>query len=155
MDNETITLTIDGTDVEVHKDHTVLQAAKKLGIWIELTTLIIPKLNDSEESLTEIAEFVKSVGVEVPWHVSRFHPAFQLIDVPPTSVETIHRAREIGLEAGLRYVYQGNVPGMGENTYCYDCGELLIERYGYRVVKNKIVDSSCPRCSVKVDGVWG
>jgi len=128
---------------------------KKLGIWIELTTLIIPKLNDSEENLTEIAEFIKGVGAEIPWHVSRFSPAFQLIDVPPTPIETLRRAREIGLEVGLRYVYQGNVPGEGENTYCYDCGELLIERYGYRVTKNKIVDWSCPHCGTEIDGVWG
>jgi len=127
---------------------------KKLGIWIELTTLIIPTLNDSEENLTEVAEFIRDVGVEIPWHVSRFSPAFQLIDVPPTPIDTLRRAREIGLEVGLRYVYQGNVPGEGENTYCYECGELLIERYGYRVTKNKIVDSSCPNCGVEIDGVW-
>lgn len=128
---------------------------KKLGIWIELTTLIIPSLNDSEENLMEIAKFIRDVGVEIPWHVSRFSPAFQLINLPPTSVEPLRRAREIGLEAGLRYVYQGNVPGEGENTYCYDCGALLIERYGYRVTKYKIVDVSCPQCSSKIDGIWG
>jgi len=116
--------------------------------------LIIPTLNDSEENLTEVAEFIRDVGVEIPWHVSRFSPAFQLIDVPPTPIDTLRRAREIGLEVGLRYVYQGNVPGEGENTYCYECGELLIERYGYRVTKNKIVDSSCPNCGVEIDGVW-
>lgn len=127
---------------------------KKLGIWIELTTLIIPKLNDSDEELMEIAEFIRSVGVEIPWHVSRFHPAFHLIDVPSTPVERIRRAREIGLEAGLRHVYQGNVPGMGENTHCYNCGEVLIERYGYRVTRNKIVNSSCPNCCVEINGIW-
>jgi pyruvate formate lyase activating enzyme len=127
---------------------------KKAGIWIELTTLIIPTLNDSEEDLKEIAEFIRDLGVEIPWHVSRFYPNFQLIDLPPTPLETIRRAREIGLKAGLRYVYQGNVPGDGENTYCYKCGNLLIERYGYTVTKNKIVDLSCPRCGTEVDGVW-
>lgn len=127
---------------------------KKLGIWIEITTLIIPTLNDSEENLMRIAEFIRSVGVEIPWHVSRFSPAYQLIDLPPTPIETLRKAREIGLEAGLRYVYQGNVPGEGENTYCYDCNELLIERYGYRVTKNKISGSSCPNCGSETDGVW-
>jgi pyruvate formate lyase activating enzyme len=131
-----------------------IEQHKKLGIWIELTTLIIPTLNDSEENLTEIAEFIRSLGVEIPWHVSRFYPAFEMIDLPPTPIDTLHRAREIGLKAGLRYVYQGNVPGEGENTYCYKCGELLIERFGYRVIKNEIVDLSCPKCKTQMDGVW-
>jgi hypothetical protein len=81
------------------------------------------------------------------------YPAYQLIDLPPTPIETIRKARDIGLRAGLRYVYQGNVAGEGENTYCYRCGELLIERFGYRIVKNRIIEPSCPRCGVKIDGV--
>ncbi len=127
---------------------------KKLGIWIEITTLIISTLNDSEENLKDIAEFIHDVGAEIPWHVSRFYPTFEMIDFPITPIETLRKAREIGLEVGLRYVYQGNVPGEGENTYCYNCGELLIERYGYRVTKNKIIDSICPHCDVEIDGVW-
>ena len=135
----------------------VLEAIKlhrKLGIWIEITTLIIPKLNDSEENLKEIAEFIRDLGVDIPWHVSRFYPSYQLIDLPPTPIETLRKAREIGMEVGLRYVYQGNVPGEGENTYCYNCGELLIERYGYRIVRNRITDSNCPHCGAEIDGVW-
>jgi pyruvate formate lyase activating enzyme len=127
---------------------------KELGIWIELTTLVIPKLNDAEKNLKAIAEFIRDVGVEIPWHVSRFYPAFQMIDFPPTPEETLRKARAIGLRAGLRYVYQGNVPGEGENTYCYNCGQLLIERYGYRVIQNRITNSKCPHCGVKIDGVW-
>jgi pyruvate formate lyase activating enzyme len=127
---------------------------KKLGIWIEITTLIIPKLNDSAENLKKIAEFISDVGVGIPWHVSRFYPAYQLNDLPPTPIETLREAKDIGLKAGLRYVYQGNIPGEGENTYCYNCDELLIERRGYRVTRNKIVDSSCPNCGVEIDGVW-
>jgi pyruvate formate lyase activating enzyme len=126
---------------------------KKLGIWIEVTTLIIPTLNDSEETLTEIATFLAEVGVEIPWHVSRFYPTYELIDLPPTPRTIINKAREIGLKAGLRYIYQGNLRGEGENTYCYNCGELLIERYGYQIVKNQLVDLACPRCSVSLDGV--
>lgn len=126
---------------------------KKLGIWVEVTTLIIPTLNDSEEILKEIATFIADVGVEIPWHISRFYPAYELIDLPPTPRDTINKAREIGLKAGLRYIYQGNLRGEGENTYCYHCCELLIERDGYRIVKNQIVDSMCPRCGVKIDGV--
>lgn len=132
----------------------VIKLHKRLGIWIELTTLVIPTLNDSEEDLREIATFIGDLGVEIPWHVSRFSPAFQLSDVPSTPVETLRRAREIGLKVGLRYVYQGNVLGEGENTYCYECGDLLIERYGYRVTQNKIVDLSCPQCGTEIDGVW-
>ena len=126
---------------------------KKLGIWIEVTTLIIPTLNDSEENLFEIAEFIADVGVEIPWHVSGFYPAYQLLDLPPTPIETIRKAKNIGVKAGLRYVYQGNVPEEEENTYCYHCGELLIERFGYRIVKNTIIESACPRCGAVIDDV--
>ncbi len=127
---------------------------KSLGIWIELTTLIIPTLNDSEEELRRIAEFIKEVGEEIPWHISRFYPTYELIDLPPTPIDTLRRAREIGLKAGLRYVYEGNVPGeAGENTYCYECGKLLIRRYGYRILENKIDGSACSYCSAQINGV--
>ncbi|GAI02888.1 unnamed protein product [marine sediment metagenome] len=91
---------------------------KKLGIWVEVTTLIIPTLNDSSEELREIAKFiVNELGEGTPWHISRFYPAYNLTDKPPTPIETIHKAREIGLNEGLKYVYEGNVPGStGENN---------------------------------------
>ena len=127
---------------------------KQLGIWIEITTLIIPTLNDSEENLTQIAEFIADISVEIPWHVSRFHPTYELIDLPPTPLDIIRRAKDIGVKAGLRYVYQGNVLGEGANTYCSDCSELLIERYGYRIAENRIVESTCPSCGAKIGGVW-
>ena len=126
---------------------------KELGIWIEVTTLVIPTLNDSAENLTAIAEFIADVGTGIPWHVSRFHPTYELIDLPPTPVETLRKARDIGVKAGLRYVYQGNVLGEGESTHCYDCGELLIERYGYSITQNRIVESACPSCGAEIDGV--
>jgi pyruvate formate lyase activating enzyme len=126
---------------------------KKLGIWVEVTTLIIPGLNDSADNLKAIAAFIADVGVEIPWHVSRFYPAYELIDLPPTPVDTIREASEIGRAAGLRYVYQGNVRGQGENTVCYQCGEVLIERYGYTTLKNRIIDSACPSCGAEIDGV--
>jgi pyruvate formate lyase activating enzyme len=126
---------------------------KKLGIWVEVTTLVIPGLNDSVENLKAIAEFIADVGVEIPWHVSQFYPAYELIDLPPTPVDTIREASEIGRAAGLRYVYQGNVRGQGENTVCYHCGELLIERYGYTILKNRVIDSTCPNCGAEIDGV--
>ena len=127
---------------------------KSLGIWIEITTLIIQTLNDSEEELQKIAEFINEVGEDIPWHITQFHPTYKLIDQPRTPVTTLRKAREIGLEAGLRYVYEGNVPGEnGENTYCHNCGKLLIRRFGYSIQENKIKNSACTYCGTKIDGV--
>lgn len=127
---------------------------KSLEVWVEVTTLVIPTLNDSEQDFRGIAEFIKSVGVDIPWHISQFYPAYKLTHLYPTPVTALREAREIGLEVGLRYVYEGNVPGEGgENTYCYQCGELLIRRYGYQILVNNIRDSKCPRCGAMIDGV--
>ncbi len=131
-----------------------IRSYKELGIWIEITTLIIPEINDSASELREIAAFIKSVGTEIPWHVSRFYPRYRLIEKPPTPVNTLRMSREIGLEAGLRYVYEGNVPGEGgENTYCYNCKKVLIKRYGYQIIENNIVNLRCPACSTIIDGM--
>ena len=127
---------------------------KDLGVWVEVTTLIIPGYNDDEIQLKEIAEFIKGVGDEIPWHITAFYPAYKLLDVPPTPVESLRKAREIGLNAGLRYVYEGNIPGEGgESTYCSNCGELLIERRGYYIKRNELVDGRCPKCKAKMAGV--
>jgi len=132
-----------------------LKKMKELGIWVEVTTLVIPGLNDSEEELRSIADFiVKELGPETPWHVSRFHPHYKMLDRPPTPVSTLHRARQIGREAGLRYVYEGNVPGSeGENTYCYNCGRLLIRRFGFSILEYRIEKSRCYNCGAPIDGV--
>lgn len=132
-----------------------LKYIKKLGIWLEVTTLVIPGYNDSDDSFQNIAQFIKNeLGEEVPWHVTAFYPTYKLLDAPRTSAETLRRARNIGQMAGLRYVYEGNIPGEGgENTYCYQCGEILIERYGYRIIKNSVVNNSCPKCNSHVDGI--
>ncbi len=132
-----------------------LKKMKELGIWVEVTTLIIPGLNDSTEELAGIADFIaKELGPETPWHVSRFHPHYRMYDRPPTPVSTIRRAREIGLRAGLRYVYEGNVPGSeGENTFCYNCGRLLIRRFGFTVLEYKIKEGKCYNCGAPIDGV--
>ncbi|MCJ7722162.1 AmmeMemoRadiSam system radical SAM enzyme [Candidatus Bathyarchaeota archaeon] len=128
---------------------------KSLGIWTEITTLIIPSLNDSEEELGKIAEFIKDVGEDTPWHITQFHPTYKLIDLPRTPVTTLRKARDIGLEAGLRYVYEGNVPGeTGENTYCHNCKKTLIRRFGYQIQENKIKNSTCSHCGAKIDGVY-
>lgn len=130
-----------------------IRSYKEMGIWIEITTLIIPEVNDSPSELRQIAEFIKSVGPEIPWHVSRFYPRYRLIEKPPTPVETLRMARNIGLESGLRYVYEGNVPGEGgENTYCYKCKKVLIKRHGYQIIENNIVNVRCPSCNTAIDG---
>ncbi len=130
------------------------QLMKELGVWVEVTTLIIPGLNDGDEELRDIARFVKGVGPEVPWHVTQFYPTYKLLDRPRTPVATLRRAREIGIKEGLHYVYEGNVPGEGgENTYCYACGAILIERYGLALIRNRLQDGKCPQCGTKIDGV--
>ncbi len=132
-----------------------LKLMKKLGIWIEITTLIVPTLNDSEKELRGIADFIRTeLGPETPWHVSRFYPMYRLTSIHSTPVQTVLKAREIGLKAGLYYVYSGNIPGEGgENTYCPHCGSLLIERLGFTLLQYKVVDSRCPKCSATVHGV--
>ncbi len=132
-----------------------LKLMKKLGIWVEVTTLIIPSLNDSPDELGKIAKFiVNELGEETPWHISRFYPSYNLKDKPPTPIDTIHKAREIGLNEGLKYVYEGNVPdSKGESTYCPNCKNLVIKRWGYQITKKDIKDGICQHCSFKIDGV--
>ena len=131
-----------------------LEGMKSKGIWLEVTTLIIPGLNDSEAELKDLARFLAALGPETPWHVSRFFPAYRLDDRRPTPVETISRARQIGLEAGLRYVYTGNAPGdAGENTYCHSCGTVLIKRMGYSVRKENLENGTCVKCRTAMQGV--
>jgi pyruvate formate lyase activating enzyme len=128
---------------------------KEAGVWLEVTTLIIPGHNDSEAELKEIAHFIKDVGAGIPWHVTAFHPTFKMMDRPATPVATLRKAREIGLKAGLRHVYTGNIPGEGgENTTCYACKELLIERLGYSIRRYNLKDGKCPQCQAEIDGVW-
>jgi pyruvate formate lyase activating enzyme len=128
---------------------------RKQGIWIELTTLIIPGLNDADAELKGIASFIMThLGADTPWHVSAFYPTFQLTDRPRTPVATLQKARDIGLAAGLHYVYEGNVPGAGgENTRCPSCSALLIERYGFSIIANKIRKGACPECGTVIAGI--
>ena len=123
-------------------------------IWIEVTTLIVPGQNDSEEELKALADFlVNEAGPDVPWHISRFFPQYKYTDAGPTPMGTMQRAEVIGKAAGLRYVYLGNVPGgQSESTFCYNCRRMLIERDGYRIVANRIKDSKCPDCGVEIAG---
>ncbi len=131
-----------------------IRRLKDAGIWIEVTTLIVPTLNDDEEQLEQIAEFIADIGVEIPWHVSRFHPQYQFTSVGPTPLGIIKKALEIGRAKGLRYVYSGNVPGdEGENTLCYNCERTLIRRFGFSVVEYKIKEGKCYNCGAVIDGV--
>jgi len=129
---------------------------KSSGIFVEVTTLLIPGLNDDKKELEELAMFIAgSLGPGTPWHISRFHPTYKLEDRPSTPIETLVTAREIGIKCGLKYVYTGNVPGEeGESTFCYSCGKMLIERIGFYVKKNAVENSKCPYCRAHMDGVW-
>ena len=133
---------------------TIKYIAKETNIWLEITTLVVPGENDSDEELGKIADFiVNEAGADVPWHVSRFYPNYQLEDKGATPVATLERAEQIGKAAGLHYIYVGNLPGArAESTFCYNCGRILIERVGYRIVANHIKDSCCPDCGTKIAG---
>jgi len=133
----------------------MLKLMKSLGIFIEVTTLLIPGLNDDKQELKDLAAFLAdSLGTDTPWHISRFHPTYRLTNRPSTPVETLVMAREIGIKAGLKYVYTGNVPGeSGEKTFCYKCGKTLIDRWGFYVRENLIEDGRCTYCGAKIDGV--
>ena len=119
----------------------------QMGVWVEVTTLLIPGRNDSERELRLLAAFLVSVSPEIPWHVSRFYPSYRLLDTPPTPVAVVERALNIGREAGLEYVYGGNVPGHeSESTLCPSCGETLIERQGFRTIRRGINQGRCSGC---------
>lgn len=127
----------------------------ELGVWLEVTTLIIPGLNDSVKELKSLARFLADLSPDIPWHISRFHPTYRLLNLPATPAETIHRACELGHEAGLKYVYPGNLPGdEGEKTSCHSCGKTLIDRFGFQVQQNCIVNRRCPQCGETIPGVW-
>ena len=132
-----------------------VQLMHELGVWVEVTTLIIPGLNDSVEELRDLARFVKSVDPGIPWHVTAFYPTYKMLDREPTPVAILRKAREIGLEEGLRFVYEGNIPGEGgENTYCPSCGTELISRYGFSIRQNFMTDDRCGKCGEQIEGVW-
>ena len=141
-----------GIDVEVVWRNCVLAAQS--GTWLEITTLVIPGVNDSDRVLGGIAgRIVAGLGPDVPWHVSRFYPQYHMADKNPTPVSTLERAYDIGKEAGLRYIYVGNLPGAkAESTFCCSCGTMLIERHGYRILNNNITDDKCPKCGAEIAG---
>lgn len=132
-----------------------LERMNDMGIWLEVTTLLIPGLNDDREELKGIARFLADLDPGIPWHISRFHPTYRLTDRRSTPPDTIRAARDIGYEAGLNYVYTGNLPGdEGEKTFCHSCGGLLIDRFGFSITRLDVDDGRCNQCNAEIPGVW-
>ena len=125
-----------------------------LGIWIELTTLVVPGENDSEEELRGIAEFIAALDKNIPWHVSRFHPDYKLTHHHPTPETTLEKALAIGYQAGLKFIYAGNVDGWGGDTLCPACKKLLIKREGFNIFGYNIRDSQCIYCGARIAGIF-
>ncbi len=124
------------------------------GIWVEVTTLLIEGENDSNEDLQGMASFIANdLGKDVPWHLSAFHPSYKMMDTQSTRLETLQRAEKIGRDAGLNYIYLGNVP-VKSDTYCPNCSELLVDRTGYKIDLNKLQNGYCPKCNQEIKGVW-
>jgi len=128
---------------------------KQRGIWVEVTTLVVPGLNDSDEELTGMAEFIADVGQDIPWHISRFHPDYKYTEAVPTPIATLEKAYEIGRKAGLEYIYLGNVLAGGK-TFCPRCNYVLVDReiVSNEMEKDLIKNGACPKCGTEISGVW-
>jgi len=132
-----------------------IQLMKELGVWVEITTLVIPGWNDSDEELESIANFIKSVDPEIPWHVTAFHPTYKMTERPATPISTLNKARKIGLAAGLKFVYTGNAPGNGgENTSCPNCQSPLIVRNGFSSKPTGLTGDTCRACGTRIPGIF-
>ncbi|MGB2908210.1 MAG: AmmeMemoRadiSam system radical SAM enzyme [Candidatus Aminicenantaceae bacterium] len=131
-----------------------IRLLRESGIWVEVTTLVIPGQNDSEQELTEIATFIADVDRDIPWHISRFHPDFQYQESPATPVETLRKAHDIGRNQGLRYIYLGNVWGEAEDTACPSCGLTVIGRRGFSITADRLEEGKCPSCGAAVAGLF-
>ena len=129
-----------------------IKLMRKLGIWVEVTTLVVPGSNDSQEELKDIAEFLASVDKEMPWHISRFFPNYKFTEQKATPVATLKMAGELGHQAGLKYVYVGNVYGWGNDTLCHNCRKMLVSREGFEVLENNIKEGKCVFCEVPIPG---
>ncbi|PIE65704.1 MAG: AmmeMemoRadiSam system radical SAM enzyme [Desulfobacterales bacterium] len=126
----------------------------ELGVWVEITTLIIPGLNDRKEELRQLATFIVEIDPEIPWHISAFRPMYKMMDCPPATINHLASALQVGKEAGLHHIYMGNVVGAGETTYCPGCGEAVVERRGYTIQNNQLYDGRCPKCNTRIAGCW-
>ncbi len=130
-----------------------IKKMKELGIWVEVTTLIVPKENDSDEELNDIADFISTVGKEIPWHISRFHPDYKYNNSKPTPIKTLEKAYKIGKKHGLKYVYLGNV-SFDNTTLCRRCNKDLIRRNYVGTEQNNIKNGKCKYCGKTIEGVW-
>ncbi|HTY63019.1 MAG TPA: AmmeMemoRadiSam system radical SAM enzyme [Acidobacteriota bacterium] len=135
-----------------------IRSLHAMGVWVEVVTLLVPGFNDSREELTGLTEFLSSVSPDIPWHVTAFHADYKMTGPDNTSPKDLIQAAAIGRESGLRFIYGGNLPGKAadsENTHCPGCRALLVERYGFRILKNKLgPDGICPSCIHKIPGRW-
>ncbi len=135
-----------------------IQSLHRMGIWLEIVTLLIPGLNDSDTELRNMAAFLAGVSPDIPWHVTAFHQDYKMTSPADTRPQDLLRAAAIGRESGLRYVYAGNLPGQVEgleDTHCHHCGELLVQRYGYSIEKYRLTpEGNCPACHMPVPGRW-
>ena len=134
-----------------------IQRLHAMGFWLEIVTLLIPGFNDSSEELREMTRFLVSTSPDIPWHVTAFHQDYRMTEPDDTPAATLLRAAEIGKTEGLHFVYAGNLPGRvgnWENTNCPGCGEVLVERSGYRIRSMRIRNGACPKCSRQIPGVW-
>ena len=131
-----------------------IRLMKRLNIWVEITTLVVPDQNDDEEELTNIARFIADVDLNIPWHLSRFHPDYEFTESRPTPLEVLRKAYSIGKKAGLRYIYVGNVLGESADMLCPNCQKVLIRRHGFFVEDNRVQGSRCPDCGEALPGVF-
>jgi pyruvate formate lyase activating enzyme len=135
-----------------------IRRLQEMGFWVEIVTLVVPGFNDSEDELRRLTDFVASVSPDIPWHVSAFHKNYKMTGPENTSPRTLAHAAQIGQEAGLRFIYAGNLPGQVgelENTRCPHCRELLIERFGYHILNYRLTaKGSCPKCGAAIPGRW-
>lgn len=128
-----------------------------MGLWTEIVTLVVPDYNDSDEELTGMARFIASVSMDIPWHVTGFYPTYKMTDRGSTPAKTLLRARKLGMDSGLKFVYSGNRAGRvenAENTFCPQCGEVVIERRGFRALSDRLASGACPRCREPIPGRW-
>lgn len=132
-----------------------IERIHRMGFWLEVVTLVVPGFNDSKAELGAIAGFLAAISREIPWHVTAFHPDYKMNAPPRTPASTLFEAVRAGREAGLRYVYAGNLAGQGgENTHCPECGLMLIERFGFQVIRNRMDGGACPSCLTRIPGFW-
>ncbi len=137
-----------------------IRMLKERGFWVEIVTLVVPGFSDDADELKQMADFLVKVDPLMPWHVTAFHPDYKMIDgYRRTTVDDLMKIVEYGRQAGIQYIYPGNLPGQvgeWENTRCHNCHATLIRRYGFLVQENRVrIDGKCPDCGTAIPGIWG